>query len=262
MWKARCRLLEWIGLVLLAAAPSFGQGLYLHVIPVTASAGAAERSDAPWRLTLDPGVGSSFPPGVLKALGGAVVEGKLIFTLASYPQLAGPVGDDHRRSTFIIDFEEDEVRELAGRLAEEHGAEVSLDELRDFADRAIPHKTLGRGWDVASRVARHREGDCTEHAALLTALARSIGRAARVVVGIALVLREGSIEAFGHAWAEVHDGESWLRVDATGIDREAKVRYVPLIVVDNEGPGFVLHLMERLLAIWPARIEVDLLTAE
>lgn len=104
------------------------------------------------------------------------------------------------------------------------------------------------GIDVASRVAAHREGDCSEHAVLLAAAARLAGRAARVVFGVALVPVEGRLRGFGHAWAEIHDGRAWRTVDATPLP--PGVRYLPLAALSDEGPGY-------LGAVWAALSPID-----
>ncbi|MEE8525755.1 MAG: transglutaminase-like domain-containing protein, partial [Thermoanaerobaculia bacterium] len=173
-----------------------------------------------------------------------------------YPQLGGAASDDHRAATFVIDFDEPEVRELTGRLVADHGDSPSLAELIRFTDRTIAVKTMSRGWDLPSQIARHREGDCTEHAVLLTALARATGRSARVAVGVVLVWIGDSVDAYGHAWSEIHDGTRWRPADATGIDRQAPVRYIPLAIVTDEGPGYELRLIGKLVSTWPKKIDL------
>ena len=58
-----------------------------------------------------------------------------------------------------------------------------------------------------------REGDCTEHAVFLAALARARGIPARVAIGLVYV---GRLQAFGyHMWTEVYVDKRWIPVDAT-----------------------------------------------
>jgi hypothetical protein len=111
-----------------------------------------------------------------------------------------------------------------------------------------------RSFDIASTVARRREGDCTEHAVLLTALARLHGHAARVVLGLVLVRIEGQPpRAFGHAWVERHDGKAWRPADAAlplgelkklAGPRRVRVSYLPIRVVKREDAGFASDLIE------------------
>ena len=58
---------------------------------------------------------------------------------------------------------------------------------------------------------RSRAGDCSEHAALLCAMARSVGMPAREATG--LTYRGGAL--WFHAWTEVYLGKRWIPVDAT-----------------------------------------------
>jgi transglutaminase-like putative cysteine protease len=98
---------------------------------------------------------------------------------------------------------------------------------------------MSRGFDVASIVAEKREGDCTEHAVLTAALLRGTGFPAHVVLGLALVRIDDKWCAFGHAWTEYHDGQSWQLADATNVGETAeKIRYVPVRVMKDEGPGY------------------------
>jgi hypothetical protein len=164
-----------------------------------------------------------------------------------------PLWDDaplerHREPSFVIDFEEPAVLALRQSMTAAPGAALTVDGLVTFAGQAIPNKIGTRGFDVASRAAERQEGDCTEHAVLLTALARAAGFPARVVVGVALVRQGNSIAAFGHAWSEIFNAGKWRRADATGIGEHLQVRYLRAGSLDDEGPGFALDLM-RLLQI-------------
>jgi hypothetical protein len=62
----------------------------------------------------------------------------------------------------------------------------------------------------AADVLEIKRGDCNEHAALLTALARAVGIPAKIVVG--LVYNDGAF--YYHAWNALYVGQ-WVAVDAT-----------------------------------------------
>jgi transglutaminase-like putative cysteine protease len=157
----------------------------------------------------------------------------------------------------VIDFDEPAVRALHAELTKRHGARPGLDELRGFTRDSIPRTSLERGWDFASRVAGSGTGDCTEHAVLLTALARAVGRPARVVTGLLIVSIDGEPQALGHAWSEIHEGGRWLRVDATPIADEAAVlAYLPLVLLLDEGPGYMVGLGVAIQRSWVRSIEV------
>jgi len=85
--------------------------------------------------------------------------------------------------------------------------------LEIYVHRTVSSKNFSQVFATALEVARSREGDCTEHAVLLAALARACEVPARVVVGLVYV---PSKQGFGyHMWTEIFDGQQWLPFDAT-----------------------------------------------
>lgn len=97
------------------------------------------------------------------------------------------------------------------------------------------YRTLGKSMDANSstalQVLETKKGDCTEHALLFTAMARSVGIPARQVTGLAYV--ESPEPMFGwHAWSEVNDGQGWISIDPTW--NEARVDASHIKFSDNE----------------------------
>jgi transglutaminase-like putative cysteine protease len=85
--------------------------------------------------------------------------------------------------------------------------------LERYVRQNITRKDFSQAFATAAEVARSRNGDCTEHALLLAALARVCGIPARVAVGLVYV--EPSA-AFGyHMWTEVYVAGVWIPADAT-----------------------------------------------
>ncbi len=85
--------------------------------------------------------------------------------------------------------------------------------LERFVNRAVKKKDFSQTFATAVEVARSREGDCTEHAVYLAALARARKIPARVAIGLVYMERE---QAFGyHLWTEVYIGERWVPIDGT-----------------------------------------------
>lgn len=85
-----------------------------------------------------------------------------------------------------------------------------------FVADYIADKNFSVGYASALEVARSRQGDCTEHALLTTALARAAGIPAEVVFGLVYVERfEDARHVFGgHAWTRVFVGGEWISLDA------------------------------------------------
>ncbi len=149
------------------------------------------------------------------------------------------------RATFVVDYDSEPIAELRERFVAEHGASAGPAELVSFV-RAHLEPELSRGFDVASRVAIHRSGDCTEYAVLLAALARSLGHPARVAIGTLIAKIGTELGAFGHAWTEIHHEGAWRLVDATPLTDVVPLAYVPESLLEEEGPAYLFELMSAL----------------
>lgn len=104
-----------------------------------------------------------------------------------------------------------------------------------FTDRRLDDASGDTGSASARQAYDEKAGDCTEHAALFVALARSAGLPARNIGGFVYISSpDGSIAMFGyHAWAEVWLGE-WVPVDPTVGELGTSARYV-FYQVDEPG---------------------------
>ena len=99
--------------------------------------------------------------------------------------------------------------------------------------------SLGSALDVLA----HREGDCTEHTALFTALARAAGIPTRQIAGL---VWSDELQAFGyHAWPEVFVGR-WVWVDPTLGQEIADATHIRLTMPDTVGFEEVLDALGRL----------------
>ncbi len=85
--------------------------------------------------------------------------------------------------------------------------------LEKYVHKTVSTTDFSQVFSSALEVARTKQGDCTENAVLLAALARASGLPARVVFGLVYVERE---QGFGyHMWTEVFVDGRWLPLDAT-----------------------------------------------
>ncbi len=172
------------------------------------------------------------------------------------PTVAGTADTRFLESSWVVDFEEQAVKALTADVRAELEAAPTIDELERYVHDHIVDKSYTRAFDLASQVAATSSGDCTEHAVLLAAMARSYGHHARVVIGNLILESDAGMYAFGHAWTEVHDGERWTIRDATLPDNSPEVRqlrYLPLAVLGEEGPGYFLSLLNTMMSM-PVRI--------
>jgi len=95
-------------------------------------------------------------------------------------------------------------------------ASDKMQHLEDFVGGYIRTKDLSVGYASALEVVNRPEGDCTEHAVLLAALARAIGITAHVVDGVAYV-DEYAVQQHvfvPHAWVQAYVGGRWRSYDA------------------------------------------------
>jgi transglutaminase-like putative cysteine protease len=236
--------------VLAAETPELPKPVFLHVFPMSVDNRIPADSI---ELTVswdEIGYGELGARGAAKKGG----DGRVRVRVEDYPRSFDPVIGKHLECTFLIDCDESPVRQAAVRAARELGSEPDMPALTAWVRGYITQKTHTRGFDIASVVSRRREGDCTEHAVLLAALARLRKIPARVVLGLVLidVEKQGPL-ALGHAWVEFHDKKNWRVADAALPLEEVKkaangaryrVRYVPVSVVSREDAGYNAGLID------------------
>lgn len=167
--------------------------------------------------TVDRGPGTGVRPAVVR-----------VDLARSTPAPAADASDPaYTAPSAMIESDDPRVRAL---LAEALGPAAPAakparaEALRRFVHAYISKKTLDVGFATAAETARTRQGDCTEHAVLLTALLRADGIPARVVSGLVYVdgLKNGR-GAFGyHMWTQAlldsgdaPPGPRWTDLDAT-----------------------------------------------
>jgi len=115
-------------------------------------------------------------------------------------------------SDIYIQSEDPRLAALADSIAAATGADGRdlVGEMAAFVDRRITDKNYEHGFSSAVEAYQSREGDCTEHAVLLTALLRAADIPARSAVGL---VYDPSGYLVGHMWVEAYvDG--WMTVDA------------------------------------------------
>jgi transglutaminase-like putative cysteine protease len=230
--------------------------IYLHFIPTEVPDGARFSAERALRVSVTTGD----PVALSELLKPEIVLAQSTETLT----LALPEGHTlpptdpggQLASTFLVDHDDASVSALGAKLRDHADGTPTIVDLVRFTSQAIPDKSMGRAWDTASRVASHGAGDCTEHAVLLAALARSFEIPARVVVGTVIVELEGEWQAYGHAWTEIFDGARWQLADAALWPVPGLLRYLPQGSIRDEGPGYMLDLLEILQRRRVSRVEV------
>jgi transglutaminase-like putative cysteine protease len=224
---------------LLEAAAPEPPPVFFGEIPVEMRAARAWRDGSGLRLLVEhPAISRGPALELVRRKPGHAVDAEhtrldpIVYAIAREPPTAA-----ERRPSFVIDFDEPAVRALAREARAALGPRPSLAGLAGFVRRSL-RQNMSRGFDIASTVAVRREGDCTEHAVLLAALARAFRVPARVVLGVALIGGD-RVAAFGHAWVEYFSDGRWQPADAALVGLGRPVVYLPVTLLLDEGPGFV-----------------------
>jgi hypothetical protein len=124
-----------------------------------------------------------------------------------------PTDGDRRPNLWVQSDDPLIVADARKAVGDEKDAWRKAVAIERFVNRDITNKNFEHVFDSAAEVARTHEGDCTEHAVFLMALARAQGIPARAAVGLVYVASE---QAFGyHLWAEVYVAGRWIPVDGT-----------------------------------------------
>jgi Transglutaminase-like superfamily len=229
---------------------------YLAGIALIAPAGWLPVAGAPFtaRLTsqdLDALLGAFTGSYPAKRTGGSVEV-----RIGGYAPLAGEPGEAQGQPSFLVDFDEPVFAELRKPIVAKYGAHPTPEQLAAFTDGYITNKNSQRGEDLASTVARRKEGDCTEHAVLLAALVRLFGGTSRLINGVAFIAFEKKPYAFGHQWVEVAVDGKWKPFDGTRPSERPDGRWLPLTTVSDESMrrGMVAAAM---LSLQPSKITVE-----
>ncbi len=124
------------------------------------------------------------------------------------------------------------VREAKGTATSPREVAAALEK---FVNRAVTKKNFSQAFATAAEVAESREGDCTEHAVLLAALARACQIPSRVAIGLVYVESAGG---FGyHMWTELYLDGTWVPMDAVLGQGGTSAAYLKLTDSSLDGPA-------------------------
>ncbi|MBA7610549.1 hypothetical protein ES703_17760 [subsurface metagenome] len=153
-------------------------------------------------------------------------DGKVIMTVKPVAAPAGVTfpykGDDEAalealKPTPFVQSDHKTIIELARRaVGDTSDAAEAARRIEAFVADYVEDKNLSVGYASAVEVASSKQGDCTEHAVLATAMCRAVGIPAQVVTGLAYVSQWHTLQnGFGgHAWVQVYIGDKWIGLDA------------------------------------------------
>jgi hypothetical protein len=185
-------------------------------------------------------------------------------TVTAAPPAKGATGTDgksvaaeFRTPTRFLQSDDAEVIKLAdAAVGKETDPWKRALALERFVNEKLTKKNFSTALGSAAEVARSLEGDCTEHACLLAAMARSRGIPSRVAVGLVYAQ---SLSAFGgHMWTEVFLDGRWIPLDATlalGGIGAGHIKLADSSFADD-GPMPVASFLPLMTALGKIQIEV------
>jgi hypothetical protein len=202
--------------------------------------GAAERRDV-LTYRIEAPTGTGLPPNTAGQVVEAIADGFRIrvdpreWHAGSLP----PTAVDSASNRWL-ESEDPSIRRAA--LAATVGATdaaTRLTALVAYVRTHVSNKSLDVGYASARETLDARAGDCTEHALLLAALARSLDIPARVVSGLAYAPEwAGRQHVFvPHAWVEAWTGSRWEGFDAA-LPEGFGSGHIALATGDGEPSGF------------------------
>ena len=147
------------------------------------------------------------------------------------------------------------AREARGDAREPVAVALALER---YVHSAITSKNFSQAFATAAEVAQSREGDCTEHAVLLAALARACNIPSRAAIGLVYVERDGG---FGyHMWTELYVSGQWLPMDATLGQGGIGAAHIKLADTSLDGAAAYSSLLPVVQVV--GQLKISVLSAE
>jgi hypothetical protein len=117
----------------------------------------------------------------------------------------------------FLQIDDDLVKDHAAKaVGDETDPWLACIKMEKWVSENLKKKNFSTLLASAAEVAKDLSGDCTEHATLLAAMARTRRIPSRVAVGLVYVPTKIGEGAFGgHMWTEVYLDGRWLPLDAT-----------------------------------------------
>lgn len=143
-------------------------------------------------------------------------DGTILLTVYAEPQgdAEPEPGPQYRQPNSYLQSDNPKIRQIAEQAVGD--ADDPLEKARRmerWVFENLTNKNFGVAFASAAAVAESMEGDCTEHAVLLAAMARAQGLPARVAVGFVYAPSVGKFG--GHMWTEIFINGHWRGFDAT-----------------------------------------------
>lgn len=176
-------------------------------------------------------------------------DGGVEVVIASVP--GAPATDAEKREALVTTAAIDAGHPAIAKLASQLTEGMDTEQARVEALRLWVYTTLGKklssNISIASQVLERRVGDCTEHALLFTAMARSQGIPARRIAGVTYMGDEYG--RFGwHEWTEVVIEGHWVQIDPSWAPPVANATHLNLGLSDSNDSSMLMGVLTISLA--------------
>jgi len=162
------------------------------------------------------------------------------YRLPYAPQTRKDLGAYLQPNALIQSDDEKIISQSARILAGEKDAREAAKKLNEWVFGALKKK-VAVTIPSALEVLNQREGDCKEHTALYTALARAAGIPTRMAAGI-VYMRDGF---YYHAWPEVWIGK-WIAIDPTFNQFPADATHIRFVSGNLDQQSEIVRLIGKL----------------
>jgi hypothetical protein len=174
-----------------------------------------------------------------------------------------PTADD-RQANQMIQSDDKQVISLAAKAASSvMGDEAIADALARYVHENMKNVNFTQAFASAAEVAQHLEGDCSEHAVLLCAMARARNLPARVALG--LIYQPNSRTFAYHMWTEVWIASSqkghWKPLDATVQGGVRRALYLKIAATSLKS-GLADPALLQVAKVLGSRLKIEVIEAE
>lgn len=170
---------------------------------------------------------------------------------AAHGDETGPSAEDTESNPWV-QSDAPEIHEAALKIVGDASSDLAkMRRLRAYLTDAIDTRGMDIGYASALETLQSMRGDCTEHAVLLTAFARTLGIPARVVTGLVYADRfAGANRVFiPHAWTQAWIKGRWMSFDS------AQGRYDSTHIALGVGDGAPWRFFDALASLGSIHIE-------
>jgi len=166
-----------------------------------------------------------------------------------------PKLNEYLKSSTYLDLSDPLLRRMATLTAGKIVDKFKLaDRLRQFVSDKITIKSFNVGFATASETAVSGEGDCSEHAVLLAALARVLKIPSRAVMG--LVYSQAHKGFVYHMWTELWISGQWVDLDAALDQDRCDASHIALAASALNNEMFIDQMFNLTSLIGRVRIDI------